>query len=619
MSPVLFAAAFTPWWTKIGAPLADHLWQSTLFAAIAGLLTLLLAKNHASTRYWIWLIASLKFLIPFSLLMIVGSHLQWARSPASSPVQVAAVIGNLSEPFATVDAASHIVIGRTEVQKLVTRMLPTMLLLLWGAGFVFLLSYWWLRLRRLTAIARDAKTLGEGREFSVLCHAKDALNVHSRVRVALSNSVLEPGILGIFRPVLLLPAGISERLNDPQLEAVVVHELCHVRRRDNLAAALHMFVEALFWFHPLVWWLSAHLVDERERACDEAVLRLGIDPQRYSESILKVCEFYVESPLLCASGVTGSSLRKRIEVIMRNRTPLKLNLPQKLILGCASVLAATLPFTYGVFRPAQVRAQARASATLTSDTNSAEFPFESVAIRVDKDAPGMISFGWFTPGTFSTKGANLYQLMGEAYGVESEQILGAPQWANSDRYDIKATYSGSELEKVNELDEESATREGMRALQQLINERFKLVLHQETRVLPAYVLRVTANGPKLPAATPGDTYPTGLKDMHGNRHADLVEFDFHRGKLIFQGVPISKLVKLLATATPQHMDRIIIDETGLTGKYNFTVEWTPSSSAGTPDPAFVAAIEDQLGLTLEAKDAVIPVVVVDHAEPLPTM
>jgi bla regulator protein BlaR1 len=74
---------------------------------------------------------------------------------------------------------------------------------------------------------------------------------------------------------LLLPAGITDRLTPPQLKAIVAHELCHVRRRDNLATALHMGVEALFWFHPLVWWLGARLMEERERACDEEVLLMG--------------------------------------------------------------------------------------------------------------------------------------------------------------------------------------------------------------------------------------------------------------------------------------------------------------------------------------------------------
>jgi bla regulator protein BlaR1 len=87
---------------------------------------------------------------------------------------------------------------------------------------------------------------------------------------------------------LLWPLGISERFEDEHLVSILAHELCHVRRRDNLTAAIHMLVESIFWFHPLIWWLGAPLVDERERACDEDVLQRGVQRQVYAESILKV-------------------------------------------------------------------------------------------------------------------------------------------------------------------------------------------------------------------------------------------------------------------------------------------------------------------------------------------
>src|SRR6185369_1686767 len=101
---------------------------------------------------------------------------------------------------------------------------------------------------------------------------------------------------------------------------VVAHELCHVRYRDNLSAAIHMFVETVFWFHPLVWWIGKRLVDERERACDEEVLRQGNDPRAYAEGILNVCKLYVESPLACVSGITGADLKKRIQNILNHAT-----------------------------------------------------------------------------------------------------------------------------------------------------------------------------------------------------------------------------------------------------------------------------------------------------------
>src|SRR6266700_2472213 len=78
----------------------------------------------------------------------------------------------------------------------------------------------------------------------------------------------------------------------------------HARVR-NLIAAVHMFVETVFWFHPLVWWIGKRMVEEREHACDEEVLRLGSEPRAYAEGILSICKLYVESPLMCVSGVSG--------------------------------------------------------------------------------------------------------------------------------------------------------------------------------------------------------------------------------------------------------------------------------------------------------------------------
>src|SRR6185295_15081393 len=150
------------------------------------------------------------------------------------------------------------------------------------------------------------------RRVRAALHASRAMDIEAAIPVRVSSGLLEPGVVGVLRPVLLIPDGIAGRLTPPQLASVLAHELCHVRRRDNLFASIHMIVEAIFWFHPLVWWIGAKLVEERERACDEEVLSLGSAPHVYAEGIVNVCKLYVESPLVCVSGVTGSNLRKRI-------------------------------------------------------------------------------------------------------------------------------------------------------------------------------------------------------------------------------------------------------------------------------------------------------------------
>ena len=181
---------------------------------------------------------------------------------------------------------------------------------------------------------------------------------------------MEPGIFGIARPVLIWPEGISAHLEDAHLEAILAHEVWHVRRRDNLAAAVHMLVEALFWFHPLVWWLGARLVDERERACDEEVVAMGGERHVYAESILKVCEFCVGSPLACVSGVTGSDLKRRMVYIMTERIARKLDFGRKLLLSTAGVLALALPLVFGLVNAPKMRAQDQAATAGASASKS---------------------------------------------------------------------------------------------------------------------------------------------------------------------------------------------------------------------------------------------------------
>jgi uncharacterized protein (TIGR03435 family) len=158
---------------------------------------------------------------------------------------------------------------------------------------------------------------------------------------------LEPGIFGLVRPVLLWPQAISERMEESHLEAILAHEVWHVRRRDNLTAVIHMAAEAIFWFHPVVWWLEARLIQERERACDEEVLTLFNQPQIYAESILKVCEFCVESPLSCVSGVAGGDLKKRVQQIMSRGTACKVGVVGKCLLVAGAVMTVAVPVVFG--------------------------------------------------------------------------------------------------------------------------------------------------------------------------------------------------------------------------------------------------------------------------------
>jgi bla regulator protein BlaR1 len=143
---------------------------------------------------------------------------------------------------------------------------------------------------------------------------------------------------------------IEHHLTRPEIEAIIAHELCHVRRFDNMTAATHMVGEAIFWFNPLVWWLGTRLVDERERACDEYVLSTVDAPGSYAQGILNICERYVESPLASISGVRSANLRHRIDAIRANRVGEATGVWKKLILSAVIMCVVIVPLAAGAMQ-----------------------------------------------------------------------------------------------------------------------------------------------------------------------------------------------------------------------------------------------------------------------------
>jgi beta-lactamase regulating signal transducer with metallopeptidase domain len=310
-------------------PFANHLWQSTLFVIAVWAIALMLRQNRAAMRHRLWLAASVKFLVPFSLLTGIGSHFQWQTGTLTPPHPVSMIVETISQPFSV--SIPSVAPPATTPARQASRV-PAVLIGVWLCGIAASLLWWFIRWRQVRRAVRLAVPS----------------NLDGPLRVMYGPARFEPGVFGIFRPVLLLPEDIARRLSPAQLQAVLAHELCHARRRDNLAMAIHMSVEALFWFHPLVWFIKARLIEEQERACDEEVLRLGSDPKVYAESILKICEYYVTSPLICVAGIAGSNLKKRIKDIMRNRVALRLSLGRALLLACAAISTLAGPIIIGI-------------------------------------------------------------------------------------------------------------------------------------------------------------------------------------------------------------------------------------------------------------------------------
>jgi beta-lactamase regulating signal transducer with metallopeptidase domain len=311
---------------------ANHLWQSTIFAVAVALLTLAFRKNRAEVRYWLWWSASVKFLLPFGVLINAVSHIDIAPAAKLGPPDAASVvIFEISRPFVPTQQLPPSHDWR-----------PAVFLAAWALGSVLLATH---RIRdylRLRSALRSAMPLPIDAPIEVRCTA----------------ARLEPGIAGFWRPILLLPAGLAERLTPRQLDSILVHEFCHARRRDNLTAAVHMLVETFFWFHPLVWWIGARLIEERERACDEAVIDAGGEQRDYADAIVSVCKHYVESPIACVSGVTGANIKKRLRGILIGAAVRDLSLAQKLSLALVALAALGVLLIAGMVGVPALRAQA---------------------------------------------------------------------------------------------------------------------------------------------------------------------------------------------------------------------------------------------------------------------
>jgi bla regulator protein BlaR1 len=603
------------------AQLTNHLWQSTLFAVVAGLLTVALRKNRAHVRFWLWFSASLKFFVPFALLMSLGSHLEWApaRKIATqiAPPAVSFTMEQITQPFPTLPI--------TPSTRGTLDWVPVAILGVWTVGFTII------ALARFRAWLRVRKPVGQTIVFCGL----------SSCPIRSVPGLLEPGVIGVFRPILLLPAGIEERLTPPQLEAVLAHELCHIRRRDNLFASIHMIVEAIFWFHPLVWWIGARLVEERERACDEEVLHLGSELLVYAEGILNVCKLYVELPLVCVSGVTGSDIKKRIEAIMTNRRVLRLTFAKKVTLAAAGIAALAVPIVVGVLNAPRVRAQT-APASLSKFEVASIKPCKVGDFGGGGGRKGNTKTGGggrsSSPGRLSTMCDTVENLIRSAYIMcasgscvrdpSSPSVEGGPSWIQSDRYQINARAEGS-------------PSEGMMIgpiMQTLLEDRFHLKIHRESREVPIYALTVAKDGPKLKPFQEGTCIPHDLASpmltpeqrSQNNCFGPGIRLRGPNLGLEATGTNLDSVSKLLYII----LDRPVINQTAITGRFDINIEFArpegtpvfrpagepsspptpPADSDEPPGPSIFSVMEKQLGLKLEPARGPRDFYVIDHVE-----
>ena len=602
------------------AAVVTHVWQSTLFAAAIGLVTLALRRNGAAVRHALWLTASLKFLVPFAALMALGAQLAPPRRPHTVTTEIVFV-----------NAA------RADTEAFFTRLAPRLepaadtvtplaaAAVIWSVGVLAVVAVWAVRWRRLAAIARGAAPVETGREVDALRRIERAVGVWSPIRLAQTDSALEPGVFGVRRPILVWPRAINEHLDERQLATILAHEVAHVRRRDNLAAMLQMAVTAIFWFHPLVWWLGARLVDERERACDEAVVRLGHEPRVYAETILTACRLFLESPLACVSGVTGSDLSKRIERIMHNVTCEALTPLKKALVSAVPAAAVFAPFVVGVLNAPPVRAQQ----IVPAPGKNPEFEVASVKPNTSGMA-GKVSIQTQPGGRFTAENVTGRQLIRFAYQLQDSQLSGGPKWLDDDRFDIVAKAEGDDLGEPFLSAQSGPTSRAQLMLRSLLADRFKLVVHTEAREQATYALvaarRDSTLGPQLRRSTLDCSMAADARRPAPSAGPAACGIRMYPGHISAGGAGLGQLANGLANL----VGRLVFDRTGLTGSFDFTLTFAPeqmpsggydkkAAALGLPPvdpngPSIFTALQEQLGLKLDAQKDPVDTLFIDRVE-----
>jgi uncharacterized protein (TIGR03435 family) len=613
--------------------ISNHLWQSTLFAGLVTLLALAFRRNRAQVRYALWLAASVKFLVPFALLLALGNRIE-VFTVEDAPRALASVADTVTQPFAPpevrIDRRGRPRLPEGAPQR---QMAGRVFVGIWFVGCVGVLTVWCVRWRRMANVVRTATRI----EGSPVNDTLRRLSGTTRIELVSSPASIEPGVFGIFRPVLLWPDRIGDRLGHEQIEAILAHEVAHVRRRDNLAALAHMLVEAVFWFHPLVWWIGTRLIDERERACDEDVVRLGSEPHVYAESILKTCQFYVESPLACVAGVTGSkNLKKRVEQIMRNDIHTALSAAKRVALGGALVSAIAIPVAIGIVTSPRLGAQ-----IVAPPANAPTFDVAS--IKPNNDMSGRMGMGMGGgPGRVNATMV-VRRLIAQAYEIHDSQLVGGPDWLADQRYEITATTPVAT----------PSPEERRMMMKTLLRDRFKLTFHTEKRDLPIYALVVQRAdgrlGPGLkripddecppPGSRRGAAPPAGPPPGPGpspfdpNAVAACGSIVFGPGRLLAHGVPIDMLARTLGgLPVITSFNRPVSNLTKLEGFYDFDFRFVndlggrggpppipgpaaaPNALTPGDEPALFTALQEQLGLKLNSQRATLDVLIIDNIE-----
>jgi beta-lactamase regulating signal transducer with metallopeptidase domain len=300
-------------WTQIvGWTLIHFAWQG----AIVGLLTagvLRLSRHRSANARYIVACVALMIMLASVILtarMLAGPDV----SLGSAVIEPAAVVSSGAFSAASTKQPGDAVTLGTGAWNRIDALVPG-IVLVWLAGVAVLLLRMAAGLLRVRQLQVNAFAAGESRWQSTTEQIARRLGIHTRVRVAETTQVDAPTALGWLRPVILLPIAALANLTPVQVEAILTHELIHIRRHDYVINVLQTITETILFYHPAVWWVSRQVRTEREHCCDDVAVQVCGDPVEYAAALTELEEWRSRETSL-ALAATGGSLRDRVRRLL---------------------------------------------------------------------------------------------------------------------------------------------------------------------------------------------------------------------------------------------------------------------------------------------------------------
>ena len=321
------------------------LWQSSVLIAVLFAIDFALRRRvRAAVRYALWLVLLVKLLLPPSLALPTSAAWWLFPSAASRKLPTARFVvsyGSDTAPKLPLQPAPVFMPPRSTMSA------AAWIIPIWSALSFGLLVWMTARWRQ---VARDVKRVAPAPAWldELFNAAKSSIGLRRNVRLRVTDQAMSPAVCGLFRPVILLPQSLVEKLPPAQLRAVLLHELTHLRRGDVWANCAQALVQIVYWWHPLLWLANARTRSVREEAVDDAVmLALRDEAEAYAPTLLEVAKLAFHRPL-ASLGLVGilesrSALRQRIERLVDFRAPHKAGLTLASLLGILAFTALAVP------------------------------------------------------------------------------------------------------------------------------------------------------------------------------------------------------------------------------------------------------------------------------------